>query len=204
MVSIPQTGGVDQGSTERQLADDPEAVEADRAERRRRRGRQTVRDMILSMLVVTGAVAILFLPWNHRNVDPVKVVDPAPTLASARTAVTWPVMAPHLPATWRCTSARISAAEDAQPIVHLGYLSPSTKYVGIEESATKVTSFVRDAVVGGVPSGTVTINGQSWQRYISPDGVQKSLVQSAQGATYVVNGQADWPEIETFVRSLTS
>ena len=51
---------------------------------------------------------------------------------------------------------------------------------------------------------TVIINGQSWQRYVSPDGVQKSLVQAAHGATYVVNGQADWPEIETFVRSLTS
>jgi hypothetical protein len=195
---------MDQRAAEHDLADDPEAIEADRAERRRRRGRQTVRDMILSMLVVTGAVAILFLPWNHRNVDPVKVVDPAPTLTSARAAVTWPVLAPKLPQTWRCTSARISAAADAQPIVHLGYLSPSDRYVGIEESATKVTSFVRDSVVGGQPSGTVTIDGQIWQRYISPDGVQKSLVQSSHGATYVVNSQAEWPEIETFVQSLNS
>jgi hypothetical protein len=98
----------------------------------------------------------------------------------------------------------MGAAADAQPIVHLGYLSPGTKYVGIEESATKVTSFVRDAVVGGQPSGSTTINGQVWQRYVSPDGTQKSLVQSSSDVTYVVNGQADWPDIEAFVKSLSS
>ena len=199
MPSIPQTWNVD---TEHRLADDPEAIASDREERRRKRGRQTVRDMVLSMLVVTGAVAILFLPWNHRDVNPVKVVDPAATVSSARAAVTWPVLVPNLPDTWRCTSARIGAAADAEPIVHLGYLSPSTKYVGIEQSATKVTSFVHDAVVGGQRSGTMSINGQVWQRYVSPDGIQKSLVQISHGATYVLNGQADWPEIETFVKSL--
>lgn len=199
---IPQTRFMDQGPVGHQLADDPEAIAADRAERSRKRGRQTVRDMVLSMLVVTGAVALLFLPWNHRNVDPVKVVDPAATVATARASVSWPVLTPHLPATWRCTSARIDAAGDAQPIVHLGYLTPDTRYVGIEESATKETSFVHDAVVGGQPAGTSTINGVTWTRYESADGVQKSLVQRANAATYVVNSQADWPELETFARSL--
>ena len=194
---------MDQGPVGDQLADDPQAIAADRAERSRKRGRQTVRDMVLSMLVVTGAVALLFLPWNHRNVDPVKVVDPAATVATAREVVSWPVLTPHLPATWRCTSARIDSAGDAQPIVHLGYLTPETRYIGIEQSATKVTSFVHDAVVGGQPAGTSTINGVVWTRYVSSDGVQKSLVQSAPGATYVVNSQAEWPEIETFTRSLT-
>lgn len=195
---------MEQGPVEHQLADDPEAIAADRAERSRKRGRQTVRDMVLSMLVVTGAVALLFLPWNHRNVEPVKVVDPTATVAAAREAVAWPVLTPRLPATWRCTSARIDSAGDGQPIVHLGYLTPDTRYIGIEESATKVTSFVHDAVVGGQAAGTSTINGVAWTRYESSDGVQKSLVQSAKGATYVVNSQAEWPEIETFTRSLTS
>jgi hypothetical protein len=199
---IPQTWGMEQTPTERQLADDPEAIAADRAERSRKRGRQTVRDMVLSMLVVTAAVAVLFLPWNHRDVETVKVVDPIPTVTAARGVVTWPVLQPNLPPTWRCTSARLSAAGDAQPIVHLGYLSPSARYVGIEQSATKETSFVHDSVVGGKPSGTSTINGVVWQRYESADGVQRSLVDSAHGATYVVNSQAQWPEIEQFARSL--
>lgn len=199
---IPQTWGMDQTPTELQLADDPEAIAADRAERSRKRGRQTVRDMVLSMLVVTGAVAILFLPWNHRDVEPVKVVDPIPTVATAREIVTWPVLQPNVPATWRCTSARISTAGDAQPIVHLGYLSPTSRYVGLEQSGTKETSFVHDAVVGGKPTGTSTINAVVWQRYESPDGLQRSLVTSVNGATYVVNSQAQWPEIEQFTRSL--
>ena len=195
---------MEQSPPERELADDPEAVAADRAERSRKRGRQTVRDMVLSMLVVTGAVALLFLPWNHRNVDPVKMVDPNPTIATARGLVTWPVLAPKLPAAWRCTSARIGTAGDAQPIVHLGYLSPNSRYVGIEQSATKETSFVPNAVVGGKPDGSVTINGTVWQRYVSPDGVQKSLVNVAKDVRYVVNSQADWPEIETFTKSLST
>ena len=200
---IDHTGLVDAQPVGDSNGDDPAQVAAVREERSRRRLRQTARDMILSMLVVSGVVVVLVLPWNRGNSDSIKVVDPAPVIAAARTSIAWPVLAPQgLPADWRCTSARITSAGDSQPIVHLGYLSPAVRYVGVEESATREKAFVRDETMGGQPAGSLTVGSTTWQRLESPDGKQRSLVNVAGGVTYIVTGQAAWPDIEAFTRSL--
>ena len=183
--------------------DDPAEVARIREERASRRLRQTVRDMLLSMLVVTGVVLLLFLPWNHSQPDPVRVVDPNPVVTGARATEPWPVLAPvGLPSTWRCTSARIDTAGDGQDVVHLGYLTPATTYVGLEQSATKELAFVSEQTSGGVSAGSETIAGQTWQKLESPDGTQRSYVRSSGGVTYVVTGRADWTDLRAFTASL--
>jgi hypothetical protein len=183
--------------------DDPAAVEAMREERARRRLRQTVRDMLLSMLVVSGAVLVLYAPWNRNPPETVHVVDPAPVVEAARQAQSWPVLAPvGLPATWRPTSSRLELASDGESIVHLGYLSPTDDYAGLEQSATHELVFISDRTIGGVKGDDVTIGGVVWTRYESPDGKHRSLVRAASGATYVVTGNGEWPEVETFAASL--
>jgi len=180
-----------------------DVVAATRAEREKRRLRTTVRDMVLSMAVVSAAVVLLVAPWNWSTPDPVKVVDPAPVVASAREMLPWPVYAPAgLPSTWRCTSARLETADDGQTIVHLGYLSPVDQYVGVEQSATKITSFVRDMTLAGTEQGTATVAGTSWTRYVTPDEKHRSLVRTQDDVTYVVTGTGDWPEIESFTATL--
>ena len=185
--------------------DDPAAVAALREERASRRLRQTVRDMTISMLVVAGAVVVLVAPWNRTNPDPVKVIDPSSVISGARDAETWPVLAPvGLPSTWRCTSARITVAGDGQDVVHLGYLTPTTTYVGLEQSATKELGFVAEMTVGGRQTGSAVIDGVTWQTYESPDGKHRSYVRQADGATYVVEGQSSWADLTTFTDSLVA
>ena len=185
--------------------DDPAAVAALREERASRRLRQTVRDMTISMLVVAGAVVVLVAPWNRTNPDPVKVIDPSSVISGARDAEPWPVLAPvGLPSTWRCTSARITVAGDGQDVVHLGYLTPTTTYVGLEQSATKELGFVAEMTVGGRQTGSAVIDGVTWQTYESPDGKHRSYVRQADGATYVVEGQSSWADLTTFTDSLVA
>jgi hypothetical protein len=187
-------------------SEDPALIAAAREERARSRMRQTVRDMVISMLVVAAAVALLVLPWNRAQPDPVHVVDPAPVVSGARAQEPWPVLAPSgLSASWRCTSARITPAGDGVDVVHLGYVSPTVAYVGLEQSATKMTDFVRESTVTGVATGeSVTLKGRTWQRYVSGDGSRRSLVNLTEGVTYVVVGSAQWPEIDQFAASLTA
>ena len=185
--------------------DDPAAVAALREERASRRLRQTVRDMTISMLVVAGAVVVLVAPWNRTNPDPVKVIDPSSVISGARDAETWPVLAPvGLPSTWRCTSARITVAGDGQDVVHLGYLTPTTTYVGLEQSATKELGFVAEMTVGGRQTGSAVIDGVTWQTYESPDGKHRSYMRQADGATYVVEGRSSWADLTTFTDSLVA
>ncbi len=185
--------------------DDPAAVAAMREERASKRMRQTVRDMLISMLVVSGVVVLLVLPWNRGSSDPVRVVDPAPVVAGARAAEPWPVLAPQgLSADWRCTSARISTASDGQDVVRLGYVTPAATSAGLVQSATKEVAFVRDESVGGDAVGTVDVAGRTWQELESPDGTRRSLVRQVDGATYVVTGSASWADLQTFTASLVA
>jgi hypothetical protein len=184
--------------------DDPAAVAEMRAERASRRMRQTVRDMVISMLVVSGAVLLLVFPWNRSQPDPVRVIDPTPVITGARATEPWPVLAPvGLASTWRCTSARITTAGDGQDVVHLGYVTPGTTYVGLEQSATKELTFVAEQTVGGSPTGSATLAGVTWQKYESTDGKHVSYVRRADGATYVATG-SDWAELTTFTTSLVA
>lgn len=184
--------------------EDPALIEAQREEARRKRGRQTARDMIISMVVVAGAVLLIWLPTRPSPPsDTVKVVDPAPVIQGARQAETWPVLAPvGLPAGWRCTSARIEQAADGQDVVHLGYLSPTQTYVGLEQSATKATSFVYDASVGGREKGAAEVAGQQWTTYENEAGDHRALVRAADGATYVVVGTGPYDQLEEFASRL--
>lgn len=184
-------------------ADDPAAVAADREARQKKRLRQTVRDMVLSMLVVTGVVVFLVAPWNWRTPDPVKEVDAAPVIAGAREAFDWPVLAPQdLPATWRATSARVETADDGQPVVVLGWVSPATEYVGLQQSPTKITDFVPDVTLKGVQQDDVVLGTLTWTRYVNADETRRSLVRTDAGITYVVTGTGPWDEIEGFTKTL--
>ena len=185
-------------------ADDPAAVAADREARQKKRLRQTVRDMLLSMLVVTGVVLFLVAPWNWQTPDPVKVVDATPVIAGARDAFDWPVLAPKdLPATWRATSARIDTAADGQPVVVLGWVSPATEYVGLQQSPTKITDFVPDVTLNGVKQDAVALGTVTWTRYENADQTRRSLVRTDADITYVVTGTGPWTEIEGFTKALT-
>lgn len=184
-------------------ADDPDAVAADKAEKQRKRLRQTVRDMLLSMAVVLGAVLLLVAPWNWRTPDPVKEVDPAPVIAGAVDAYDWPVLAPvDLPSGWRATSARIETAGDGQPVVVLGWVSPATQYVGLQQSPTAMTDFVPSVTLKGVQGDDVTIGRDTWTRYVNAEDTRRSLVRTADGVTYIVTGTGPWAEIEGFTATL--
>jgi hypothetical protein len=184
------------------VVEDPALIAAQREERAARRLRQTVRDMVLSMLAVFAVVLVIWLPSRLHSAPDVRTVDPAPVVSGARQAESWPVLAPvGLPSGWRATSARIDTAADGADVVHLGYLTPTDTYAGIEQSATKAVSFVRDATIRGREAGTSQVGGVTWTRYESDDG-HRSLVRTADGATYVVVGTGDWPQVEFFASTL--
>jgi hypothetical protein len=158
--------------------------------------------MVLSMLAVFGVVLVIWLPSRLHSTPDVATVDPSPVISGARQAESWPVLAPvALPGDWRATSARIETAADGADIVHLGYLTPTRAYAGIEQSATKAISFVRDATLRGRESGTSRIGDATWTRYESADG-HRSLVRTADGATYVVVGTGDWSQVEYVTSTL--
>jgi hypothetical protein len=187
-------------------ADELAAAAAQREARARGRMRQSVRDMLLSMLLITGVVVLLWLPFNRGDdVDPVRTVDATEVVTGARALLPWPVLAPDpLPEEWRTTVARLDPAADGETVVELGYLTPEPRFVGLSQSATKQVSFVAEVSASGEEVGTSTIEGETWQRLESEDGARRSLVRVADGATYVVYSSGDWALLERFTATLSA
>jgi hypothetical protein len=149
------------------------------------KGKQSVRDMVLSLglILLAAGVIYLFIPHDDTAPEP-KRVDYRVELLTARRAAPYPVAAPEgLPEGWTATSVRYRA-EHAR--WHLGFSDPDGGYVALEQSTQKPSEFVEDATQGAAKKGTVGVGGRDWDRYEGEryDG----LVLREEGVTTVVTG----------------
>ncbi|SBU90571.1 MULTISPECIES: DUF4245 domain-containing protein [unclassified Streptomyces] len=154
-----------------------------------KRGKQTVRDMFLSMLVITAVagVAYIFIPHDE-EADPIKAVDYRVELATARRAAPYPVAAPAgLPEGWKATSVSYEGHNGAG--WHLGYLDPDRRYVAVEQSTAPAKKYVPVVSQDAKNTGqTRDVAGQEWEVWKGPK--YDALVLHAEGVTTVVTGSA--------------
>lgn len=166
--------------------------------------RQTVGNMVWSMLAVLALVAVILLITSRARPDAVKVIDYTPELSVARAQADYPILAPvGLSSEWRATSARWQMTEGSTPdkAWHLGFVTPGEQYAQLGESATANAAYIPEQTAGGKPTATVQAGGFEWQRYENSSS-QRSLVRIERGVTIVVTGTADWPLLEEFAASL--
>ena len=167
------------------------------------RGRQTVRDMVLSMAVI-GLIAgfiYLFIPHDPSQ-DPVKPVSYRVEVATARRAAPYPVAAPEgLPDTWRATSVWYREHGDHGATWHLGFLGPDQEYAAVEQSDGEAAPFIDDVTHGARPTGdTQRVNGERWTRYRGPK--YDALVLRRPGVTTVVTGTASFARLAELAGAL--
>ncbi|WP_324607635.1 DUF4245 domain-containing protein [Streptomyces sp. NRRL WC-3742] len=169
------------------------------------RGRQTVRDMVLSMLAVGVVVGTgyLFLPHDAKG-DGVRVVSYTVEASTAKRAAPYPVLAPQgLSDKWRATSVSYRAAalgEGKGNAWHLGFVTPSGQYAAIEQSDLPREAMVADKVAGGKPDGTSEVAGRTWDR-VQGDKARALTVQNG-GGTTLLTGTASYKELAELAQSL--
>ncbi|MEE1939256.1 DUF4245 domain-containing protein [Streptomyces sp. TRM 70361] len=156
-----------------------------------KRGRQTARDMVLSMLVVLlgAGIAYLFIPHDD-SLDPVRPISYDVELVTARRAAPYPVAAPvGLPADWRATSVDYEARSDQGAVWHLGFMDPDNEYAAVEQSDGSPGEFITEVTHGAEPTGrSRTVGGEEWEHYEGPK--YDALVRREPGVTTVVTGTA--------------
>ncbi|MFG2428484.1 DUF4245 domain-containing protein [Streptomyces sp. NPDC048590] len=154
-----------------------------------KRGKQTVRDMFLSMLVITAVAGVVYIFIPHDDkADPIKAVDYRVELATARRAAPYPVAAPSgLPQGWKPTSVSYTGQDGSG--WHLGFLDPDGNYVAVEQSTTPAKKYVPDVSQDAEDTGrTERVAGREWQRWEGPK--YDALVLHAEDVTTVVTGSA--------------
>ncbi len=170
---------------------------------RTRRGRQTVSDMVRSLLLVMVIVfVVIALNARDDSGEALRPVDYRGALAQARETAPYAVLAPiGLPDSWVPTSARVDRA-GASVTWHLGLVTPAGDYAGVEQSDGDPESFVSDFAAGGRRAGTVTISGLRWRRVEDGRPEKRALVLDGDAVTTVVAGGASWAELAALARSL--
>ncbi|MFJ9207440.1 DUF4245 domain-containing protein [Streptomyces sp. NPDC102264] len=166
-----------------------------------KRGKQTVRDLFLSMAVIGLVVAgiYVFIPHDEKGI-PVKAVDYRVELLTARRAAPYPVLAPAgLAETWKPTS--VSYKRESGNAWHLGYLAPDGEYVAVEQSTSAPEKYAAEVSQQAADTGkTQQVAGETWQRWEGPK--YDALVRTEGDATTVVTGTASYERLAEMAAAL--
>jgi len=171
--------------------------------RRSPRMRQTIGDMVRSMLLVMLVVGgILLVTWRPQP-EAIKVIDITPTLALAQAHADFPLTRPvGLPESWRPTSARFEPTEKSvpDPVLHLGYVTPNDAYAQVSESTNRTAAYSAEQTDDGLPVGSAVIGSATWEKWENGD--RRSLVRSQDGVLTIVSGSSTWEELSVLAASL--
>jgi Protein of unknown function (DUF4245) len=169
--------------------------------------------MVISMVVILAAVLawVAMVPRVREVSQP--AVDVTSVARQVRQETGWAISQPRLPAGWKATNVRFTAAADGARTWHAGYLSPDGHYFSIDqtEQTGATVSWISDRTSKGQAEGTLSAAGLTWQRLSSRDILQRSLVSEGSGTskgasasdlTTVLSGTAPYTELAQFAGTL--
>ncbi|MDI5970013.1 DUF4245 domain-containing protein [Streptomyces sp. SL13] len=176
----------------------------DHGEVAEQRGKQTVRDMVLSIAVIGVVVAGVYVFIPRSGHDPVHPVSYRVELDLARRAAPYPVAGPSgLSRQWRATSVSYDGADPRADHWHLGFIDPQNQYAAIEQTNAGAASFIASVTQQSHRDGTQTVSGTTWQRY--GGGRYRALARTttgAHGGTTVVLGTAPYSQLAQLAGAL--
>jgi len=167
--------------------------------------RQTVGDMVRSLAVVLGFVAVILIITLRPQPDPVKRVEVTSLLSVARAQASFPILVAGAGTSgYVPTSVRWEPTAATKPdlVWHIGYVTPDEQYVEISESATASETFIPEQTRKGAPLDPVDINGTTWQRFESES--RRSLVRVEPKLTTVVAGTLGWAALQSVAAGLSA
>lgn len=173
---------------------------------KRRRGFETLGDMVRSLGVVLAVVLVTVLITIRTQGQSVRVVDYSATLTEARRVAPFTVLAPEkLPAEWRATSGDYSPSQVTGKagvvLWHLGFVTPAEQYAGMEQSNDQLSELVKTELGAARQDGTSTVNGVTWQRW-SGDHGRRAITLVQDKVPIVIHGTAQWAELEQLAGAL--
>ncbi len=168
------------------------------------RGKQTVRDMVLSIAVVGVVVACVYVFIPRPGRDPVHPVSYRVELQQARRAAPYPVAGPAgLSGKWRATSVWYHGADTRSAHWHLGFIDPDEQYAAVDQSNAAPAAFISSVTHASHRTGSQDVAGSVWERY--GGGRYRALVRTTpgtHGGTTVVFGTAPYTQLAQLAGAL--
>jgi len=145
---------------------------------RQRRAKQTVNNLVYSLLACLAIVAIMYMITPRPTTNLVPPVDYRADAKSTALTIKKPVAAPQLPGKgWYSNSDRFtSGTADGVDSWYVGFVGPSQQYFGITQGYGTNPTWIALQLQGDIPTGSKVIGGINWTiwKATSPSNPPKS------------------------------
>ncbi|MGR2751263.1 DUF4245 domain-containing protein [Agromyces arachidis] len=175
----------------------------------RRRQRQTVRNLVGSLLASLAVVAIIVLLVPRSDGPIERDIDVPSVAAQAQVGIEQPLAVPDLPEGWRSNAAELrDDRADGVTAWYAGYLTPSDEYVGMYQGLAANPTWTADLLANTIATGVTTIDGVEWTVYDNRESAadvgnaRYALIAEAGDSTFVLLGTAPTAEFETLARAV--
>jgi hypothetical protein len=171
---------------------------------RKHRERQTLRNLIGSLVACVAVVALIVLLGPRSDTPIERDIDVAAVAEQAQAGVDPSLAVPELPDGWRSNAAELRTRDsDGVNAWYIGYLTPSDEYAGMYPGLGANPTWTADLLKNTIAPGVVTIDGVEWTVYDNRESdaevgnARYGLVTEAGESTFVLLGTASPEEFDT-------
>lgn len=176
------------------------------------RSNQTLLNLVIALaasLVVVFIIVVVVVRPDQSG--PAKAVDWVSVAKDAQQSVSTKLVVPKLPTTWSANRAELIDATSASDRIaswQIGFLTPSTQYIGLVQGIKADASWVSTQLQQKTSTGDATFGGFRWQVYDHrtddhPGNLAYALVTTVGDSTVVLAGTGSDAEFQTLATEIS-
>jgi hypothetical protein len=185
----------------------PEEEAARRAENSRLyRQRKTVNNLVYSLIVTLGVVAIIYFAVPRTDGPVAWEVDYVSVGEQAQESLTQQIVIPALSDEWKANAAEIRTGSDGIQTWRIGLVTPMQGYISFEQAFGANPTWISNRMNGTIAVATVNIDGVTWDVFDNGNEGNNSyaLATTRDGVTYLLRGDAGESEFAQLASAVTT
>ena len=171
------------------------------------RAKQTVRNLIYSLLVTLGLVLAIILGVPRDDSNRLQAVDYTAIAASASQTEGTLVLAPKIPADWYSNAARLDQTLGVRGW-YVGFVTEENEFIGLSQAFETNPSWEAEILKTNFLEGEIELAGLTWEIWPtinpqSPPGTKEFALKHSFGESVVViYGTADRSDFELVAQAI--
>jgi hypothetical protein len=175
-----------------------------------RRARQTLINLLLSLLATVGVMVLLVLAVPRDDSNRVQPVDYKSVAAEAAKEAPGQLLVPTMPVDWYSNAARYrSSAQDGVANWYVGFVGPNSEFIAMTQGFEVNSTWMQLMLESNKRSGEISIQGQTWNIYENvrisnpPKSKDYMMVLEYEDQAIFVYGVAQKQQLEDLANQLT-
>ena len=176
----------------------------------KRRARQTLINLLLSLGATIGVMLVLILAVPRDDSNRVQAVDYKELAAQAASQAPGPLLIPAIPVDWYSNSARFrSATQDGVATWYAGFVGPNSEFIALTQGFDVNQTWLQIQLEANKPTEEVVLGNSTWEIFESTkeNNPQKSkdflMVLEYDSNAVLVYGVAPRQQLEDFATQLS-